>query len=575
MPYAFHKLPVLLLAATVIWAKPPELTSAFPLGVRAGATINVALRGKALAGAYAVQFDCSTLSGTVLTAADGGAEIQVQAAADAATGFHTLSVVTPAGLSSPIAFRVNREKLFNGRIDSPGKVDRYAVEAHAGERMALEVITGSGMIETNPGAFTVPTLEVYNGGGSWLDPNESSRLMCKDETRIFEFPALTFVEHRLPRLVCEFPRAGHYEVRVAAAEGGGGPDCAYQLRMTAVRGEPVWTSRTLVHHDRYELPGAEFARKLDGAYLAAVAARGSTEAPALAKVAEREPDDSTGQARALTIPAVAEGAIGKPGDTDLYRFETKAGEKLVFELETPRLAPPYFNPHIRVLDAEGKELASNIYRKIDGDGDDWVKSLEPKTTVTFVGAGSHYVEVRDLTSRHGGADFGYRLLVRRAIPHLGSVTVRRLDMGFGTRLEDHLNLAPGESRRLPVVAELEEGYDAELGVSFENLPEGVHAVAAALAPQKGIYVVDQEVYETRWEARMNVHRERYRPRRRLVSILLTADANAPKTRQPRAIRLVVTPAVNDHAGRPVTTEELPLMVGSGDAEGPLLRASGK
>ena len=67
-------------------------------------------------------------------------------------------------------------------------------------------------------------------------------------------------------------------------------------------------------------------------------------------------------------------------------------------------------------------MAENIYRKIDGNGDDWVKSLEPKIVYTFAEGGTYQVRVKDLTHRNGPDTFRYRPLMREPVPHVGRVS---------------------------------------------------------------------------------------------------------------------------------------------------------
>ena len=137
----------------------------------------------------------------------------------------------------------------------------------------------------------------------------------------------------------------------------------------------------------------------------------------------RDSNDTSEQALELTVPFLLEGSIERPGDLDLFKFWVKEKNRLAFELETPQTSPPYFNPHVSVLDKFGKEVFTNYFKKIAGDGDDWVKLIQAKTIYTFEEEGFYTLQVRDITPRFGEPKFSYRLLVRPQIPHVGKIEV--------------------------------------------------------------------------------------------------------------------------------------------------------
>lgn len=552
----------------------PEVRSVFPMGAARGQTVDVTVLGDHLEGATRAWFDCDSLSGEVVQSQSKEVKLRLRIAAEADTGFHTLRLVTPRGVSSAAGFRIGREPAINGetgtpgplpvaingRLPQPGAVGRYALKGKAGDIWRLEVITGNGLVEADSGVFGSPVLSVYQAEGSWLDPNEHPRLVCENQTRNFEFPRLSLGQHRMPRFVCRLPVAGRYLIEVSALDGGGGPRFVYQLRITPGEAD-AWIPRVLAHPDPYDLRQTTFLRPLDAEWPSRLRRRNGLDAGALAARAnEREPNDTAEGAQAIRAPVLVEGAIATPGDTDWFRVDAAAGQALVFELETPETPPPYFNPRLTVTDAAGAKLVENIYRRVDGDGDDWVKLMEPKTMFRFEQAGSYFVSVRDLTQRNGSDSFRYRLLVREATPHIGRVTIRLLGQGFMDRTLDRLNLAPGEAIELPIVAELEEGFDGPVAVEIENLPPGVTATPATVKPRKGIYMVEGEVFEGRWEGFINVHRERYRPRRLLVSVLLSAAETARPMDRPVMARIAVTGSSNGRLLRGLVTQQIPLMV---------------
>ena len=447
-----------------------------------------------------------------------------------------------------------------GRIAVPGEIDRYRIDVAAGQELLFEVVTGTGLFPAfysnlyYPGseAFREPQLAIYAATASWLDPGRLSPVRATDHSLYFQFPRLTFLSHYLPRLTHRFEKPGTYIVEVGAGEGTGSPDFSYGLRIAAVDRDAAesswWTPRELAHSSNPDWNEHTFSRTLDAGRLRTLASRthpanlavspsskprprarrrrprpGVTQ-PGLpdvevpvSNVQEREPNDDVSQAANAAIPALLEGSIARPGDLDLYRFRVNAGDKLAFEVQTTDVTHPYFTPRISVLDSEGRELLNNLYRVIDGDGDDWIKTPEAKALHTFAQAGDYYLKIQDLTSRNGNPRFGYRVLIRPQIPHLGRVAPKIFRVsGSSTEIEeDRVNLVSGEARKLAFLVEREEGLGGDLALSVENLPPGVEAYAASILDQ-ATYSKTGEIIEGRYEVRGTIDREEYRPGRRVI-----------------------------------------------------------
>jgi hypothetical protein len=278
-----------------------------------------------------------------------------------------------------------------------------------------------------------------------------------------------------------------------------------------------------------------------------------TTVAAIGTLPESGPNDTPGEGLECPVPRLLEGVIERPGDVDFFKLRIAAGEKLVFEIETPALHPPQFTPRLAVLNKAGHEVANNIYRKIAGDGDDWIKSLEPKTMVTFEEAGEYYLQIRELTDRFGDERFRYRVLVRPSIPHFGEVSAK---LGItATADEDRINLSPGALRKLTIISAREESFDGDILLDVKNLPSGVELLPAG-AVQEEVPSEPGTVFETRGA----VHKERFRPQRLLTTLYLRVNEDAAPTLMPQFIRLTASAVMRGRAGSPVTVQEIPLMV---------------
>ncbi|MDE2964186.1 MAG: hypothetical protein OXU26_09750 [Acidobacteriota bacterium] len=528
----------------------------------------------------------------------------------AAVGAHTFRLVSRQGLSSPLALLVNPEPqiqesgqsinspqsaqpitfpvVVNGRLGHPGELDYYAFEVGEGQHLRFEVITSTFAAATVAGD---PQLILYEPTGSWFDPQRIQRLEVRDETGPGPGNHQWVTSHFLPRLIRRFDRKGRYLAEVGTLEGQGGPDFSYQLRVipTPARdsganhrrfpGDPAHGSSPLVWQER------DFSRRIDRDHLTRLWSRairipepgqeGKTAAGSkdvarpeksnrspLAETIdpsnrlrlpsptrEEEPNDWASRAAELSIPVTVEGAIQHPGDVDIFRFKAGSGQALAFEIETPDTVPPFFNPHLIVVDDTGTELVSNIYREVAGVGDDWIKSIKAKTVYTFEQAGEYFLQIRDLTTRRAAPHFRYRVLVRPQVPHIGEVAVK---MGRG-EVVDHINLRSGESRKLTVVTEPEEGFDGEIALTLENLPTGVQALAAATT------TANPRLLET-GNGRGAMHKERFFPPRHLATMVLVAGRDSPATPMPQRIRLTARPIVDGKVGKALAVQEILLMI---------------
>ena len=544
---------------------------------------------------------------------------QVEVGEGARIGAHALRLVSSGGVSNPLVFQVNSEPsileqdgphqrpqqaqeipffpvVVNGRVAEKGELDYYSIRVSKGQDLLFEVLPGTGILPTNFGNFT-PRVLLYEPTGSWFDPHQPTWLECRDES-IFYLRKGRYTIQYLPRLIRRFDREGTYLLEVQAFEGQGSPNHTYQLRITLLEPSPAggnpWTPPVLVHRDDTDWKERVFNRRLEpdrvlrllsrtvsvqppsekesggGAAESGLADSASESAagavreapahgdflPRLTLVREREPNDRAEQALEVELPLIVEGTIQQPGDADYFKFRAEAGKALAFEVEAPELTPPHFNPRLAIQGAEGKEIFTNIYRVLGGDGDDWIKIVQPKTVYTFEQTGEYFLRVSDLTARQYGARFRYRVLVRPRIPHVGRVVPTTFGSRFyDEREEDRINLVPGGTRRLNVVSSQEEGFDGEIILSVENLPPGVQVFPAAASPRE----INSQLGQI-YEKRGAIHPEWYLPRRLVTPLVLTAAPGAPVTPMPYFIRFTARPALQGRVGEAFSVYEMPLMV---------------
>ncbi len=548
------------------------------------------------------------------------ARIQIRIGSDAPVGLHAFRLITPLGMSNALTFQVVSEPVstesasvkyqevdapvvINGKTEANGDLDFYAFRASKGQRFHFQ-LHSSFPIYIPYSAES--ELNLYARTGSWFDPERLLRLP-------WQSPALSMTPvHRLrkqgwtsqltvfPMPTHRFREDGTYLVSVGSFLGEGNPDFVYQLRISPA----APTASTFLGRDAHPDPAdwverdsgsysqsGSFTRPLEATRLMELAGRGiapPSEEPAgqapssgdamepeaavdwsrsITRVAELEPNDDTpAEVSAYTI---LEGSIDPPGDADDFRFQVSPGQSLAFEVETPRLVPPLFNPWLQVAGPDGRDVFDNIHMEYGGDGDDVNKTTERKTVFTFREGGSYRLRIRDLTSRRGGPDLAYRVLIRPRIPHLGRLEV---SLGVtGRRLApttDHVNLAPGKAKTFTVVCDLEEGFEGDVAVSAVNLPEGVSMLSATPASYTEGLLLGAYYTPMGLESGHIGDQTRYRPVRRAVSLAFVVAADAPPTRLPRLVELTARPVFAGRMGSSLAVGRVPLAIlasgGGGD-----------
>jgi hypothetical protein len=120
-------------------------------------------------------------------------------------------------------------------------------------------------------------------------------------------------------------------------------------------------------------------------------------------VAEKEPNNGFSQAQAIQIPQVVEGCIREPKDVDVFRFQGKAGQRLVCEVLAARHGSP-LDSVLTVYDAAGRQVACN---------DDVEGSTDSRLEVTLPRTGAYYLTVIDANDQ-GSEVHVYRLVVKPA-----------------------------------------------------------------------------------------------------------------------------------------------------------------
>jgi hypothetical protein len=118
-------------------------------------------------------------------------------------------------------------------------------------------------------------------------------------------------------------------------------------------------------------------------------------------IAEKEPNNGFKQAQPIALPQAVDGVIGHNQDVDVFRFEGKAGQRVVIEVLAARHGSA-LDSYLSLHDADGKLLATND--DIEGSTDSRIEATLPKD-------GAYFVSIIDAHDT-GGPAHVYRLVVK-------------------------------------------------------------------------------------------------------------------------------------------------------------------
>ncbi len=531
----------------------PRISSLYPMAAQRGKTVDAVIRGASLRDARALLFEGNGVEARILSvnpdqpAAGAEAEEAKERLADllkvrftleagAATGPHDFRVVTIRGVSNKLALHVTAEPVLdeaettprlkhfpvviNGRIAHPGDTSSYSIEVTSGETLTFEA--------SPLGEEFDPSLALYEPTGSWFDPHRLNLLTSNDEP--LSFPGLS----KDARIVKRFARDGQYSLRLQGFEGQGGPDCVYQLRIV-----PGVTPLPLLHPlQKGNWEERQFTRDLPERRMQDLRSRGALESNTEALETFRAVPEGAKEIPVMTAPGVVEGRIDQPGQAHVIHLNVEKPQAIALEVQTPEATLPRFNPVVRLLAPDGREIATNVYTKLNNNGLYMMKMIEAKTTVNLTIPGEYTIQIRDITTNGAGSDFHYRVLVRPQVPHVGKIEVAG----------DHINLEAGSTHPVEVTIDREEGFLDFVALDVEGLPAGV-TVLPALADR-------EEPPPLPNGGRL----ERYVAKQQRTTVILAAAETTQLTAMPVRVRLVARLLRDGHLFAPIVANDILLMV---------------
>jgi hypothetical protein len=442
----------------------PRLLTIMPMGGQAGQSVEVTITGENIEDVTELTF--STPKITAKPVAGAVNKFTVSIAADAAVGVYDARVMSRLGVSSVRAFSVNKlpevvRMKANNTLETAlplavgsicnatmtkRAVDFYSFQGVKGQAVAIDCAA------VGIDSRLTPVLILADGKGADLKVNRTGGMI--DFT----------------------PSAdGSYIIKVSDLTYQGGERHFYRLALQRSPAEPQPQTQT-------------------------VSAMSWPPAGLAANAAAKEVEPNNKDAQKISLPCDLSSAFFPAADVDTYEFTAKKGETWWVEVASERLGlntDPFvlvqqvkdgkFTDVAELYDiAPPMKVTSNGYSydgpPYDAGSPDVLGKFEVKED------GTYRLQVRDLFGgTRSDPHNGYRLLVRQAAPDFSlaawavHMTLRN---GDRASLSKPMTLRQGDARAFEVVVQRRDGFDGEIEIAMEGLPQGVSAAGLKIGKGK-------------------------------------------------------------------------------------------
>ncbi len=448
----------------------PRLLTTTPMGAKVGSQVEVTISGESIEDADELTFSDRRITAARKLNEAGQTEPNkyvVTIAADCPVGIHEARVMTRLGISSSRAFSVGTldevtraapntslatamelkvNSICNGVMTSRA-VDHYVFEAKKGQRVIVDCATRG--IDSKLDA----TVIVADAAGRDLQ-----------------------VERRGGVLDFTVPSDGKYVIKVHELTFKGGPAYYYRLGLWELPvGAAVVRQQSTKPVNSFSWPPQGLKEQAD--------------------LAESEPNNDRTKTQKISLPCDIAGSFFPAADVDVFEFEAKKGDVWWVEVASERFGLPT-DPSILVQHvartgdtekltdvAEFSDIPSPVKVSSNGyayDGPPYnAGSADILGKLEIKEDGLHRLQITDLFggTRNDPKNI-YRLIIRKAAPDFAIVAwALHMELRNGDRnaVSKPLALRGGATMALEVVAIRRDGFDGDIDLAMEGLPEGVTA----------------------------------------------------------------------------------------------------
>ncbi len=448
----------------------PRLLTTLPMGATVGTQVEIAITGESIDGASELLFTHPGITATRKLDANGHVEANkyvVSIAADAPAGIHEARVMTRLGISSPRVFSV-------GTLT---EVSQATPTTSLAKAMAVKVnsICNAVMTEKSIDHYCFDAQKghryIVNCSSRGIDSKLDAVLIIADADG-----RDLVVERRGGTLDFIATNDGKQVLKIHDLTFKGGPAYFYRLTLQELPlGEPVPSFPTTKTVSSFSWPPEGLS--------------------ASSIMPELEPNNLHAPAQKISLPCDITGNFYPAADVDTFEFKATKGDVWWLEVASERLGrptdPSVIVQHVafdgnqeKLTDvAEFSDIASpmkpssNGYAydgpPYDGGSLDIIGKLEIKED------GVHRLQLSDLFggTRNDARNI-YRLILRKAAPDFalaGWGLHMELRNGDRNAVSKPLALRSGITVALEVVAVRRDGFDGDIELVMEGLPDGVTA----------------------------------------------------------------------------------------------------
>lgn len=448
----------------------PRLLTTKPMGGQVGTEVEITITGQHLENVEQLVFSDPRIT-AVPKLDDAGQPVPdtyvVTIAEDCPVGIYEARAFTRLGLSSARIFSVG--SLPEGQQTQPNTsletamllqvgsvcnavmtvraVDHYAFEAQKDQRIIIDCAARG--IDSK----LEPVVTVATAAGR--------DLVVERTGDVIDFVA---------------PETGRYVIKIHDLTYRGGPECFYRLGLWELPAEaPVVRQPSTSAVNAFSWPPVGL--------------------PEQAALTEAEPNNGHAQAQKITLPCDIAGSFFPAADVDVYEFEAKKGEQWWIEVASDRLGRPTDpavlvqlvtgsgDEEVRTDVAEFNDIPSPV--KVSSNGYAYDGPPYNAGTADVLGKleipqdGRYRLQITDLFGgTRNDARNVYRLVIRKAEPDFALVAwALHMELRNGDRnaLSKPIALRGGATMALEVIAMRRDGFDGDIELSMDGLPEGVTA----------------------------------------------------------------------------------------------------
>lgn len=457
----------------------PRLLTTMPMGGQVGSEIDVTITGNSIEDAEQLLFSHPGITATPKLN-DAGQPIPnqfvVSIAADCPTGIHAARVMSRLGISAARVFTVGDLPEITQTKPSPAVEAAIPLQINSVCNATLPVRA------INHYSFVAKKGQrlVVDCAAPGIDSKMNPVLIIADDRG-----RDLLVERRGGALDYAVPADGTYMIKVHELTFQGGPQCFYRLAIQEIPADaPLVRQPSTLAVGRFSWPPTGLAAE--------------------AAMSESEPNNDLAAAQKITLPCDIAGSFFPAADVDGYEFAAKKGEVWWIEVASERLGRPT-DPSIIVQQIVGEgadqklvdvlelsDIASPVKRSSNAyayDGPPYnAGSTDILGKLEIKEDGNYRLQISDLFGgTRNDPENVYRLIIRPAAPDFALVAWGLhmvLRNGDRNALSKPIALRGGSTMALEVVAVRRDGFDGEIDLTLENLPDGVTATGLKIAKGK-------------------------------------------------------------------------------------------